>query len=344
MLVLLALGCQEPFGTDRHDLEGFRIAAVAVSPPAAAPGDVVVPHAVVITDDHPWSDVRPTLRWHWVDTTRDAVATLGPATPADAEGPAPTLVVPDDRRRLAVVATHGAAVYRAFLDLPAAAEPIALDGVDLGALDLAVDTVTAEALTPDARAALAATPTDVIPRGGFGRFTARTGDATPFLRWMSTAGGRFFELDRTNADWAAGDITVDDEDVIVGDALPDGAHTLLALAIGDDGASAFALRDFAVGEAPAALRTPSDRWMTAAAPVSAGWWSVALAADDASPTGLAVVDPVAIDPGTLPEVDPYGVEALGCVGVSGPFDPSWLADLRCARRDVVGARVIVEAR
>lgn len=344
MIVLLALGCQEPFGTDRHDLSGFRVAAVTVDPPAAVAGDVVTARAAVIVDGRLWADVRPTLRWHWVEATRAAVTALGPNDPADAEGPAPSLTVPDDRRRLALVATTDGAVYRAYLDLPEQAAAIPLAGVDVGTVDLAIDTVTAEALAPDARAALAATAADAVPPGRFGRFTARTGEATPFLRWMSTAGGRFFELDRTTADWAAGDVTLDDEDVIVGDPLPAGPHALLALAIGDDGATAFTVRDFGVGDAPVGLRTAGDRWLTAAAPVAAGWTAVTLVADDAAPTGLGATDPEPVDPGTLPEQDPYGVEALGCVGVDGPFDPSWLADHRCARNDVVGARVVLEAR
>ena len=86
--------CQEPFGTDRHDLVGFRIAAVGVSP--ALDGETVRPRAAMIVDDRPWSEVPVEFTWFWVDDPDD-VPTLDPLSVADAVGPEPELVVPEDR-------------------------------------------------------------------------------------------------------------------------------------------------------------------------------------------------------------------------------------------------------
>ena len=84
----------------------------------------------------------------------------------------------------------------------------------------------------------------------------------------------------------------------------------------------------------------SQRWL--ASPI-AGPVRATLVADDAAPTGIGLQDPVAVDPTELPDVDPYGTEALPCTSaVSGPFDPSWLVDQRCSRAQIVGATVVIE--
>lgn len=63
-----------------------------------------------------------------------------------------------------------------------------------------------------------------------------------------------------------------------------------------------------------------------------GWWAVSLEADEGW-AGLRFADPL---PATGPE------EGEAVCGGSGDFDPGWLAEGRCGRDEILGARVVVE--
>src|SRR5262245_20118336 len=176
--------CQAPFGTDRHDLVGFRVAAMALAP--AQPGGRVTPAVALIVDGHAWSDDPVELRWFWVDG-EDAALSLDPSTPEEDTGPAPTLTVPADRTTLALIARHGDDEYRAFSTVapgpPTYGGPLFLS---IGTLPLTVDAVDGPDLLLRAREGLPSDPAETVDVGGFVRLT---GSATrePLFRWMATA-------------------------------------------------------------------------------------------------------------------------------------------------------------
>ncbi|MEZ4240867.1 MAG: hypothetical protein R3F59_32865 [Myxococcota bacterium] len=345
MWTLFALAaCQEPFGTDRHDLTGFRIAAVAL--PAAAPGDPVRPRAALIVDGRPWSETAVDLRWTWL-ADPDALATLDPDAPADGVGPAPVLTLPADRPILGLVARQGARVARAYAAIPPPAEPLPpLPPPEIAALPLTVGEVTAEQLQRDARLDLTGADGPVAP-GGFARFTAPA-EGDPLVRWMATA-GTFFELDRQRTDWAAGDLWLDgdeiDDETVPREDLPPGWVTVLALALGDGGEGSdreapsqttFAARDLAVG-----LPDPVGVWVAGrflpsdAPPPAAEQLRGTLQADDDAPSGLRLVG-LAAEPLGTPGPD------LPCdPPLALPFDPAVLLDQRCSRAALDGAEVTV---
>jgi hypothetical protein len=326
MLVLALLACQEPFGTDRHDLVGYRIAAVA----APVDGGIVRPRAAIVHDGRLWSDEPVPMRWSWVSDPEEAPGEL------IAEGPAPEIPLQDGWLALEADFPDGTDVAVVEVE---SAEAVAIGAITLSTVELSVDDVTALQLAQDSRAGLDATAADFVPPGGFARLEAAVTGPEPMLRWMAS-GGAWFELDRTTADWAAGDLRVDDDEVIRGETLADGPVTVLALALGTTGNNDFHAREIWVGAPPEGFYTASQRWLASRVP---GPVRAKLIADDAAPTGLALEEAVAVDPADLPDVDPYGTEALPCaVPVSGPFDPSWLADQRCARSQVVGATVVIE--
>jgi hypothetical protein len=333
---LTLLACQEPFGADRHDLVGFRIAAVTV--PAAEPGEAVVPRVALVVDGRPWAPVPAALRWTWV-ADADEVATLDPQAPADGVGAAPSLTVPDGRPVLALIATAQGQEARAFVTVPsppAALDPIA--GFEVAALPLSVEDVTAEALQLDARRRLDPVPADPIDPGGFARLEAEVpGD--PLVRWMATA-GTFFELDRRTADWAAGELRLDGDEVdedFPRIAIDPGWVTVLALAL-SDGETTFEAVDLPVGLAG---RPPGlwlgGRFLPADAEISVGAGEQVrgtLRADDASPCGLTLT-------GGRPE--PLGTPSapLPCdPPVDGAFHPELLFEQRCGRDVLDGVEVV----
>ena len=308
MLTLL-IACQEPFGTDRHVLEGDRIAAVAVSRVA----DEVTLTPALLVDGHLWSDDAVTIEQ----------------------------VAGDGRVDLTVTFPSGA-VRQAFAEVPDAEGTLAITDVGLSVVDgLAFDTALPADLTREVRLGLTASPASVVPLGAFARLTATTDAApTPLLRWMGAGGGQFFELDEVRADWATGALVFDDDEVVSRTPRAAGVEGMLALALGGDGTTTWRAFDLCVGEV-IGLDVNGRRLPIDATPAP-GFWRGTLVADDTVPAGLGLSGASEVALVDLPLVDPYGTEALGCG--TGPFDPSWLVDAHCLRADVVGATVVVEAR
>ncbi len=339
MWLVALLACQEPFGTGRHDLVGFRIAAV--SAPAAEAGEEIRPSAAFVVDGRPWSPDPVDLAWYWVRTDEDVLA-IDPLTPADGFGPAPDLVVPERRRRLALVARRGDQERRAFVDLapgPPTLPPI--EGFVLERLDLDLGAAEGPELLLDARRALEGAPADTIVPGGVARLRAEGDDADgAIVRWMSTA-GTWFELDATTADWAAADLWLDGEE-IEGEVTPIGAGvvTILGLRVGGDGQTSFRATEVHVGDRGPGVWT-RGRWLPTDAPVD---WSPGqavrgtLRADDTSPIGLVLTSPTLEDAAT---VSSWGTPSLPClVSRDGPFDPSWLLEQLCGRDAADGVEVV----
>lgn len=329
--------CQAPFGTDRHDLVGFRVAAIAV-PPAAA-GATLVPEAAIVVDGRTWSDDPVDLLWYWVPSA-DAVLSIDPVTPIDGFGPAPSLVVPADPAILALRAVHGADEELAFIEI--APPPPVLDRVfSVGAesLPLAMDALEGPELLLEARQELTASPLDTIEPGDIVRLTANVAD-DPLVRWMATA-GTFFELERQVADWAAGDLTLDGDQIEDGwTVLDPGPVTFIALALGNPGETAFSAVDLTVGPHGDGVIVNGRLLPTDVALDLAPGDGVAgtLVADDDSPTGLALAGATVVDPDLVPP----GTDALPCAAVlEGPFDPRVLLDAICTRSAVLGFDVVV---
>ncbi|MEQ1566496.1 MAG: hypothetical protein ABMA64_12715 [Myxococcota bacterium] len=332
------LACQAPFGADRHDLVDFRVAALT-APPALA-GDAISPRVALIVDGHPWSDRDIDLLWYWVDGPDD-VEGIDPTWEIAGTGPAPMLVVPRDQRALGLLARDGDRELRAYFALaepPDKVDPPAR--IEVATLPLALEAVEGPELLLDARRGLSATPADGVPVGGFARFTAEV-DGDPLVRWMATA-GTFFELDRAAADWAAGDLLLDEDEIDDGRAaLPAGAVTVLALALGEPGQTAFRATDLYVGPAPDGVWV-EGRFVPTDGPVAFGPGEVlrgTFTADDTSPTGVRLVD-AAAEPGS--DVFAWGTPWLACaVNLDGPFDPNWLLAGVCTRPGIEGIEVVV---
>jgi hypothetical protein len=335
----LLLACQAPFGTDRHDLAGFRLAAVSFPPTPT--GEVGTPQAAVVVDGRTWVDDPVDLRWYWV-ANPDAVVDLSPETAPDGFGPSPSLIVPQDRRTLAVIAAHGEEDLRAFIEV---AEPPATLGASFTltaqSLPISVESAEGPELLLEARGDLTPEPLAEVQPGDFVRWTAEvTGD--PLVRWMATA-GTFFEFDRSVTDWAAGDLTLDQDEIEDGrTVLGPGPVTFLALALGSPGETQFTAFDLEIGPRRAGV-VVNGRIVPTDPPVSpaAGDWVVGtLTADDTAPAGIMLTEAAVVAAGSVP----VGTDALPCaVPLDGPFDPRVLLTTVCVRVEIEGYEVAVVA-
>jgi hypothetical protein len=340
-LLWLAAGCQEPFGTDRHDLVGFRIAAVQA--PSASPGDEIEPSVALIVDGRAWSPDNVDLRWFWVAEAEDLID-LDPLSEPDAVGPEPLLVVPTDTRALGLIALRNGDERRAVIEVPA--PPRALPevaSVSLSALPLQLSQLEGPELSVDARHDLEPTPASFVEEGQLARLQASLdgdpGDAV--IRWMSTA-GTWFELDPLVADWVPGDLLLDDDE-LDGEptALGPGPVTVLALAVGAPGETAWRATDVWVGQPPAGVRI-GGRWMAvepAVAPAEGDAVRGVLTADDDAPTGFRLTG-AALERAAA--VTDWGTSALPCqVPRTGPFDPVWLLEGICPRDPLDGIEILL---
>ncbi|MCB9684589.1 MAG: hypothetical protein H6738_04675 [Alphaproteobacteria bacterium] len=339
MLLALLAACQAPFGADRHDLVGFRVAAVDADP--VRDGGTTTARVAVIVDGRPFSHAPVDLAWYLL-ADPDELLDLDPLSTADGVGPEPELVVPADRRVLGLIARQGDLEERAFVELPtppaSVHPPRALTS---GVLPLpAMSALLGPELLLDAREALSADPGDAVPPGGALRLGAEVGDEDPLVRWMSTA-GTWFELDRHTADWIAGDDLLLDDDELEGERIPLEPQivTVLALALGDPGDTAFRATEVFVGDAPEGVWVggrflPGDG-LPEVAPGQA--LTTTLRADDTSPTGFRLEGGEVTDPSLVAD---WGTPSLPCViGHDGPLDPDWWLTQQCFTNGIDGLRV-----
>lgn len=331
------LACQEPFDTDRHDLVGFRVAAISAQP--AGQGQPVQVEAAVFTGGRPWSEEPVALRWQWVEDPEEGVPEV-----SDGVGPAPLLVRPDGHAGwLALEAEYAGEVRRAAVRVPREdAEPASLGVLGVASLPWSVADVPAEALTLDARRAVSgdlAAERQVSP-GGFVRLRVDVPERDGTVRWMATGGGSFFELEPATADWAAGDLRLDD-DTVEGSREPadPGPVTVFTLWLDDSGlATAFRAHDLFVGDVPPGVWT-RGRFVPGEALPRAALLRGRLLRDVDAPVGLRLVDATALD-------DPpasWSSAALPCrEAVDGPFEPRWLLTQRCTLGALDGRIVEIE--
>lgn len=333
---LLLASCQDAFELDRHDLEGFRVAGITVEAPVDG---VVRPSVAVVVDGHPWSTDAVELRWIWVDDSDD-VWTVDERQEPDAVGSEVPITVPADPQRLGLIATYGERIHRSVVDVPMDTSGMPTT-IDVGRMPWIAAEVTGEELQLDARLQADSEPTAFVPEGGFGRFTMRYRDdpGARVVRWMATAGS-FFEATSAVSDWAAADISLDDDEVTgTLESIGTGAVTVLGLSVDAVGPSRFVAREVHVG-APGVGLWVADRWLPSSADVDvvAGQGvRGTLRADATSPTGLRLEDPEVVELSSAPD---WGTADLAC-GVDAPFDPGWLLRQRCGVADVEGSTVVV---
>jgi len=347
LLPLLSLACQEPFGTDRHDLVGLRVAGISVR---ATGAESVALRVAAVVEGRPWSQEPLDLTWHdATGLTVDEISELG-VDGGIASGPAPE-IAGTGPGTLALVARDPSnqAVWRGTVELPhvleLGADPVSVGPIEALSTQQGLDADQAGTLDLDARRDWSiGEQTDQVEPGRWARLQAPSTDGVR-VRWMSTQpGGTFLEVDDQRTDWIAATYVRDDDELEDVQLEAEGWRTLLALGLDPerDGANGWSARELFVGRnVPTGLFTPSGRFLPATLPDEPGTHVQGrLVADPTSPSGLALQDALAVPATTDP-----GTDDLPCrAPVSGPFDPDWLLEQRCTVADVAGAVVVVEVR
>lgn len=303
--LLLLAACQEPFDVTRKELGPFRIAAVGVQDGRA--------QAAIWSGLGLYHEVAPTLRW-----TLDGVA-LGEGWEVD--------VATGGLLGLTVESPDGV-LHSAELT---AAEGPARPGVSRAAVAVGQD------LRVDTRAALEERAVDTTVAAGEATRLRLDAPDGPTLRWMTAQGlGTLLELDARAADVLAEEVVTDDDAVLVSRTpLDPGLFPQLALLLDGAGGNTWLWADAAVGVDEPLVRH-EGRLIPADEAPTPGLYAATLGADE-GPAGLRLSDLTAVEPGDLSAADP-----LPCAPSGEPFRVAWVAEGRCPRPDVDGARVVLE--
>jgi hypothetical protein len=176
LTLIQLVACRSPFDGDRHQLEGFRIAALSAS--AAETGTLVEVSAAIVSEGHLWHDTPVELAWYWLDHP-DEIDARDPAEhPPDGLGAHPTLMVPAHTRILGLIAQRED-TYRAVFELPEG-------GAEIPAFHIHSDT---QPVDPKASTRLTVT-------------LDTEADREVHARWMATE-GTFAEQSALETDWKA---------------------------------------------------------------------------------------------------------------------------------------------
>lgn len=315
MLVLFGIGCLEPFAEDRHDLESFRIAGVAVR--AGEGEDELELRAFVYSGLGMWHEQAPETLWEVVSNagyTTAAAAGVRITVPFVAPG------------EVQLTVSNGTVEESAVLSLDTVPMPPVVDDWTRATTDLTL----ADAALPIEDRAQATLGSDLpVEPGGSLRLSVSAGEAT--THWMGTA-GQFAELDASSTDWFAGTAEIDGSEVVASEVAAEGVHALAALTYDGAGGATWTVLDAAVGT-PGPLLATGGRLFPVDATAGTGLFAATLQAADTT-AGFTLADVVAVD-------DASASEGVCGASAGAPFDFSGIAEGVCGRDDVAGARIVV---
>lgn len=265
-----------------------------------------VAKAAVWSGEGPWHEQAPTLSW-----ALDGVP-LGEGFDVAVPG----------KGELSLIATSASGEERAAV----------VDVRDSsGSLTVARQAVVIDGLTLEERRAVTGSSIETTAAAGEGvRLMLSTLSDVESARWMS-AGGTIMELEADAADFLAEDIVIDDGELISREDAGVGRYPLLALVIDGQGGNRWLWTDAAVGSSEILLRH-EGRLVVSDAAVEPGLIAATLIEDAIGGVALSDVTPV---------TDTAEQDELPCFPAA-PMSLSWIAEGRCARADVVGARVVLE--
>lgn len=321
LALLLLSACDADFDVARGELGPFRVAALGVE--RAEDGSLVAAAAV----------------WSGLGLYHEASPALSWTLDGQPLGEGYDVVVPDSGELGLVATSPDGEVREARVDI--AAPPPALS-VTRSRVDLGDD------LSLEARQQATATDVEVsAPKGEAARlslaFVEEAAEADWSARWMLALGhGTLLEVDALAADVLAEEITWDDGEIVDRDELEPGLFPTLALVLDGAGSNRWVWADAAIGLDLPALRHEgrllplSQADGEAVAEAAPGYVAATLVEADGA-SGVAL-DEVTV----LTTLDLTVQDALSCAPAGQPFRFAWIAEGRCPRPEVLGARVVLE--
>ncbi len=303
-LVALALAGCAPTFDDRHDLLGFRIAAIG-----AIDGEA-----------------RAAL-WSGALFHTEAASLSWSADGVDL-GEGWGVGVPDDALELGLVATAPDGTVREAV--VSVADAPARPAVSRLAVDIAADVSLA------ARAALDGTPAErSVAETQATRLVVAPDDVRE-QRWMVAGGeGTLLELDAGTVDVLNEEIRFDDGEVEARRRLDPGVRHVLLLSLDGAGANRWRWVDAAFGVDDPLV---DHRGWLLPLDVDTGTGLVAVTAIGVDATGVAAWD----EPVGVLDLSIYDPPDCAVPGV--PFELDWLVEGRCLAGDVEGRRLVLEVR
>jgi len=329
MVLWMLMACQAPFGTQRQDLTGDRIAAIS----STVSVDGVRLQVWAVDDGRLWSDEGVEHGWHPLASDELPADDLFLAEPQYTGSSA--LVEPGTRWAITSVFPSGdrqLSYMDAPLDPSDRPPPVSLrfEAWDHGVIEPETDVSLA------AREAQAVLPAEQIAPSYAARLTLQAQGVLPsdtLVRWRITGGETsILELSPLVTDWFAGRLIVDDDEVEEITPAPEQQNTVLALVTDQLTYNSVLLWDVSIGAWPQGFRA-QGRWIATDAPVDGYAVQGTIALAD-TPSGFSLENAVTV-PSPSPWPDPP------CGPVAAPFDPNALARGECLRGDIGGQQVLM---
>ena len=334
MIFWLLTACQDPFPEGRRDLFSFRIVGISASTVTTDGQEFVAARALIAGDgglSHPFA---PLLEWEICGAAATGSAPVVPvagwpcgirlvATEQDGAGLA------GDGQEEAVLWLEAAPILPEMTKIQREATDLALKDALLPADERRQEGADAP-VTPGGAVELTALIAGADGGDGAGAYTSR---------WMAT-GGTFRELDRHAADWFAGSITIDDEEIESSSALQAGIWTAVDLVIDGQGGNAWRIVDMGVDAGPALAS--GDRLLPLdAAAGGAGSFLATFTAVDTAGDAAGAGGPGFLLSDLEPITDLSGAPAICGKPAGTPLDPGWLAEGDCGTAELDGQRVLI---
>ncbi len=328
LLILSGLSaCDADFDVARGELGPFRVAALGVE---LRPDGSRVASAAVWSGLGLYHEASPTLRW---------------SLDGEALGEGWEVLVPEQGALGLLATSPDGEELQAQVEL--ADPPPALE-LARGALTLGED------LSLEARRAADVLPVDgAAAAGEVARLSLSFADGTASgdysARWMlAEDAGTLLEVEAMAADVLAEEIVWDDGEVEERIAAEATLYPTLALVLDGAGSNRWIWADAAIGLDTPLLRhegrllplSQADAAEVISAGASAGYVAATLVSrEDLLGVGL---EEVAAVPAVDGEADLSAQDTLSCAPTGEPFRLAWVAEGRCPRPDVLGARVVLE--
>ena len=304
--------CDANFSAQRANLDGPRIAALGVQDGVA--------QAAVWSGQGLYHDEAPALRWFLDGLLLGSGHEV--AVPAEGERLTLELTMPDDTQLLAEV---GVASILPELALSRAE----WSGWETGA-DLALE----------ARAPLGEPVDGGVASGSVTRLSLAPVEPAAReisrIRWMTAFGqGKVLGAAVDAADFFPEEFVLEDGELSEVEPLGDGVYGLLALDLGESGDNRWLWIDAPVGQDEAGWLRHEGRLLpwTGGAPVAGLFAGTVRLTEDLA--GVALDDLEQVE-------DTDSQDLLACAPAGEPFRLAWLAEGRCTRPELDGARVVVE--
>jgi hypothetical protein len=303
-IIFFSLSCAEPFDEDRHDLIGYRIAAVGME---AGAGD-----AMIWSGEGLYHRESPELIWRNLDGE-----TIGVGFEVQ--------ITEFEQVILEVVAPNGESLQASYMPR----EKTQSIEFERYYVDYSL-----EELSVEDRISMPATAADLIPLERAARIRTEPAESVR-VKWMSAFGwGTFLEFSSADTDFFPLTMRFNDGELQSHSEEESSRFSVLALSLDGLGSNAWSWIDIHYSDEPTVYFRHEGRLLYSDADLSGSEYIAATLVDSGDFGGVSLEDVEEVE-------DLAQQDLLACMPSLQSFRLQWVESGRCSLGDVIGARVVL---